>query len=382
MFLNILCKKLKICINNKQNVFWTLMFPIILGTLFTVAFGGIFESYKFEEIKTAVVFDTDNTQVIENAKTVLENISNDGRKLLNIQYLKYDEAEALLKDGEKVNGIIRVKDDGKLALDILSNGVLSTIQQSIVTGYNQNVTMIEKVASEHPEKLSEVLKGVSKSTSYVFPKSLGGDNKDPFISYFYNLLAMTTLFAAMHSLRIGNNTQANMSKVGARANASPVRRMSFQIAGFIASFLVSLALVEIGLTFMIFVLKVEFGGDILMIYLTSGIATLLGVSLGFFIGNLGSFSLDKKESILVAITLTGCALSGLMYGDMKIIITEKAPIINKINPAAVISDSYYALNMFGAGNRYFETVIYMVGLSLVLTIGGLLLGRKVSYDSI
>ena len=382
MFLNILCKKLKICVNNKQNIFWTLMFPIILGTLFTIAFGGIFETYKFEEIKTAVVFDTDDAQVIENAKTFLEGISNDGKKLLDIQYMEYDEAEALLKDGEKVNGIIRVKDDGKLTLDIVSNGVLSTIQQSIVTGYNQNVTMIEKVAKEHPENLYEVIKSVSESTSYVLPKSLGGDNKDPFISYFYNLLAMTTLFASMHSLRIGNNTQANMSKVGARANASPVRRMSFQIAGFIASFLVSLAVVEIGLTVMIFVLKVEFGGDILMIYLTSALATLLGVSLGFFVGNLGSFSLDKKEGILVGITLLGCALSGLMYGDMKIIIAEKAPIINKINPTAVISDSYYALNMLGVGSRYFETVMYMVGLSLVLTIGGLLLGRKVSYDSI
>ena len=382
MFLNILCKKLKICVNNKQNIFWTLMFPIILGTLFTIAFGGIFESYKFEQVKTAVVFDTDNEQVVENAKTFLEGISNDGKKLLDIQYLEYDEAEALLKDGEKVNGIIRVKEDGKLTLDILSNGVLSTIQQSIVTGYNQNVTMIEKVAKEHPEKLYEVIKGVSESTSYVLPKSLGGDNKDPFISYFYNLLAMTTLFASMHSLRIGNNTQANMSKVGARANASPVRRMSFQIAGFIASFLVSLAVVEIGLTVMIFILRVEFGGNILMIYLTSALAALLGVSLGFFVGNLGSFSLDKKEGILVGITLLGCALSGLMYGDMKIIIAEKAPFINKINPAAVISDSYYALNMFGVGGRYFETVMYMVGLSLVLTIGGLLLGRKVSYDSI
>ncbi|MBR5179748.1 MAG: ABC transporter permease [Lachnospiraceae bacterium] len=382
MFLNILCKKLKICVNNKQNIFWTLMFPIILGTLFTIAFGGIFESYKFEQVKTAVVFDTDNEQVVENAKTFLEGISNDGKKLLDIQYLEYDEAEALLKDGEKVNGIIRVKEDGKLTLDILSNGVLSTIQQSIVTGYNQNVTMIEKVAKEHPEKLYEVIKGVSENTSYVLPKSLGGDNKDPFISYFYNLLAMTTLFASMHSLRIGNNTQANMSKVGARANASPVRRMSFQIAGFIASFLVSLAVVEIGLTVMIFILRVEFGGNILMIYLTSALAALLGVSLGFFVGNLGSFSLDKKEGILVGITLLGCALSGLMYGDMKIIIAEKAPFINKINPAAVISDSYYALNMFGVGGRFFETVMYMVGLSLILTIGGLLLGRKVSYDSI
>ena len=101
MFLNILCKKLKICVNNKQNIFWTLMFPIILGTLFTIAFGGIFETYKFEEIKTAVVFDTDDEQVISNAKNVLENISNDGKKLLDIQYLEYDEAEALLKDGER-----------------------------------------------------------------------------------------------------------------------------------------------------------------------------------------------------------------------------------------------------------------------------------------
>ena len=165
MFLNILCKKLKICVNNKQNIFWTLMFPIILGTLFTIAFGGIFETYKFEEIKTAVVFDTDDAQVIENAKNVLEGISNDGKKLLDIQYLEYDEAEALLKDGEKVNGIIRVKEDGKLTLDIISNGNESTIQQSIVTGYNQNVTMIVKVASEHPEKLGEVIKGISESSS-------------------------------------------------------------------------------------------------------------------------------------------------------------------------------------------------------------------------
>jgi len=90
----------------------------------------------------------------------------------------------------------------------------------------------------------------------------------------------------------------------------------------------------------------------------------------------------KKESILVAISLTGCALSGLMYGDMKVIIAEKMPIINKINPAAVISDSYYCLNMFGTNGRYAETIIYMLGISIVLVGLGLIMGRRNHYDSI
>ena len=111
---------------------------------------------------------------------------------------------------------------------------------------------------------------------------------------------------------------------------------------------------------MLFGIKINFGGDIPLIYFTTALATFLGIALGFAIGNLGSFAIEKKESILVGITLTGCALSGLMYGDMKVIITEKAPIVNKINPAAVISDSYYCLNMFGAGSRYFMTLIYML----------------------
>ena len=382
MFLNILCKKLKVCVNNKQNIFWTLMFPMIMGTLFTVAFGDIYDTYKFEPIKTAVVFDTDNTEIIEQTKAFLEGVSSDGKKILDVQYMEYEEAEELLKDGEKVNGIIRVKEDGRLTLDLMSNGNFSTIQQSVVTSYNQSVSLIEKVAKEHPEKLAKLLQGLEDSVSFVSSKSLGGDNKDPFVSYFYNLLAMTTMFAAMNSIRIGNNTQANMSKVGARANVSPVRRMTFQAAGLIAAYIVSVVVVELALTFMLLVLRVNFGGDVLMIYLTSALAALLGVSLGFFIGNIGSFNLDKKEGILVGITLLGCALSGLMYGDMKVIITEKAPIINKINPTAVISDSYYCLNMFGVGSRYLETVIYMAVLSAVLIAGGLALGRKVSYDSI
>lgn len=384
MFMNLLGKQLKLGFRDKSNIFWTLMFPVLLGTLFYIAFGSIYDTFLQEPVKTAVVFETDNPEVISNTKSFLEGLSlNDGStKLLDISYLEYSEAEALLKDDEKVNGIIKVADTGRLSLDIYSNGVRSTIQQNVVTSYNQSLELIERTAKDHPENLVDVIAGLQKDTSHIAAKSLVGDNKDPFLTYFYSLLSMTALFASLSSLKIGNRSQANMSAVGARANVSPVRRMMFQATGFVSSYIVQTVVLEIALLYMMFVLKINFGGDKPLILATAALASLVGVSLGFFIGNIGSFRIEKKEGILVAVTLVGCSLSGLMYGDMKAIITEHCPIVNKLNPAAVISDAFYCLNMFGPGERYLQTVIFMLGISSVFIILGLVLGRKVSYDSV
>ncbi|MBR4344397.1 MAG: ABC transporter permease [Lachnospiraceae bacterium] len=382
MFFNLFKVQLKIGFRSFSNIFWTLMFPIILSTLFYVAFGNIYNEFSADPIKTAVVFETDNETVKENIKGFLESLTMNDHAMLEITYTDYDSAKKLLDDGEKVNGIIRVQDNGLMTLDISSNGVLSTIQESVITAYNQSAKLVEKVGREHPEKLPELLASLSENTSYVAGKNMAGDNKDPYITYFYNLLAMTALFASLNSVRIGNNTQANMSPLGARANASPARRAILQLSSFLASFIVQTLIVEVGLLYMLFVLKINFGGDIPMIFLTTIFATLLGTSLGFFIGNIGSFGIDKKESILVWISLLACALSGLMYGDLKVIITEKAPIINKINPAAVISDSYYCLNMFGTGSSFFEKILFMIILSAVFISLGMFLGRRNSYDSI
>jgi ABC-2 type transport system permease protein len=136
----------------------------------------------------------------------------------------------------------------------------------------------------------------------------------------------------------------------------------------------------VGITFLLFGLGIKFGGDIPMIYLTTVIASFFGTALGFFFGNLGSISLDKKESIMTGFIMAGCALSGLMLAELKVIIAENAPIINKINPAAVISDAFYCLNMFGAGERYLEKVIYMLAGSVILISLGLILGRRNHYD--
>jgi len=382
MFIHVFIKQLKIGLGNRSNIFWTLMFPVILSTLFYVAFGSVFSEFSADPIKTAVVYETEKNELKDNAEAYLKTLRMSDHAMFDIVNTDSETAKELLEDEGKVNGIITVKDNGRMELAIASNGVLSTIQANITSVYNQNLDLIEKVSKENPEKLEEVLLSIGNRAEFVSSCGMAGDNKDPFISYFYNLIAMAALFASFNSVRIGNNCQANMSSIGARTNAAPVKRSLIQAAGLLASFIVQTVIVLLGMAYMLWGLKMDFGGSIPMIFVTCVLASMLGVALGFFVGNLFKCEVDKKENILTWITLLGCALSGLMYGEMKGIITEKAPIINKINPAAVISDAFYSLNIFGIGERYITTVLYMVLFSVVLTAGGFILGRRNHYDSI
>ena len=75
-------------------------------------------------------------------------------------------------------------------------------------------------------------------------------------------------------------------------------------------------------------------------------------------------------------------MSGLMYGDMKALLEEHCPLFNRINPSAVITDAFYALNVFGVGPRYYRALTYMLVMSLVLLVLGMAFSRKTDYKSL
>ena len=77
-----------------------------------------------------------------------------------------------------------------------------------------------------------------------------------------------------------------------------------------------------------------------------------------------------------------CFLSGLMIGDMRMRVEEVCPLINKINPAVLVSDSFVSLNQFGDMDRYMNNVITMIVMAIVSIIAGLLLGRRKQYASL
>ena len=149
-----------------------------------------------------------------------------------------------------------------------------------------------------------------------------------------------------------------------------------------AMFVIQLVIVATMLFYLIYILKLKFGGNIGYIFLTGFLASFFGDALGFMLAHFGKISADKKEAILMVIMLGGGFMSGLMYGDMKMIVEQNFPWFNRINPSAVISDAFYALNVFGVGARYQRSVIYMVGLGILMMLVGCVLSRKTSYKSL
>ena len=67
--------------------------------------------------------------------------------------------------------------------------------------------------------------------------------------------------------------------------------------------------------------------------------SLIGVSIGMFIDDFGKMQEGAKIGIILGISMVSSFLAGLMNGNMKDIVEKSVPIVNRINPASLISDA-------------------------------------------
>ena len=119
-----------------------------------------------------------------------------------------------------------------------------------------------------------------------------------------------------------------------------------------------------------------------MIILTACCGVLTGCALGYFVSHIGRFTYGVKNTILTLITMGGGAISGLYAVQLKAVVEESAPIVNRINPMSVITDAFYSLNIFGVGDRYFRAIITLLALTAGLFLLGAVLSRRKQYESL
>ena len=65
---------------------------------------------------------------------------------------------------------------------------------------------------------------------------------------------------------------------------------------------------------------------------------MAGLSLGLMVGTVFKSNENMKTGIVIAVTMFGCFLSGMMGVTMKYVVDKNVPILNKINPASMITD--------------------------------------------
>ena len=148
MFFHIFKNRLKILLRKKSVIFWTMIFPIILATLFHLAFSDIQNDEKLKVIDVAVIKNEqyDNNQTL---KTVLESVSkDDDNKLFNIKYVNESEAKQLLENGD-IDGYILPAE--KTSVIVKENGINQTVIKYVIEQTYQYESVATKIYEYNPE---------------------------------------------------------------------------------------------------------------------------------------------------------------------------------------------------------------------------------------
>lgn len=376
MFFHNFKYSLKNAFRQKEFLFWILAFPIILGTFFYVAFNSMYEKESmFNKIPVAIVENTENTAF----KEVIKELSSGEDAMFDSKFTDSQTALDMLKTND-ISGIINV--DSELSLTVSNDGIKQTIIKSFLDQYQIRESIITDTVNNNPQNVQSVIDAMSQEINCNESLSLSNGNMDTYIQYFYNLIAMAAFFGSISGLYIAINNQGNLSAIAARKCISPTNKLTSITASLLASFVAQVICVSIGITYILFILKVDMGDKIPMVYLSGAVGSLTGVTMGFFIGSFGRLNQNVKMAISMSVTMLSCFLSGLMLGNMKTVIEQNATIINKINPAALISDLFYCLNIYDDYKRYTEKFVTLLILSVIFTIGGFLLTRRKKYASL
>lgn len=371
-------------IRAKSLILWVILFPIILGTFFKVAFSGIYESTTvFSIVPVAVVEKGSN----EYFRQVMESLSEGDDALFETHYSDEENALKLLEE-KKISGILYAVDE-QVSITVASDergmsseSIRQTIIKTFVEQFNANRSIIVDTVAHSPDKLGDVVSALSTDLKCNENIPLTNGNPDDMLSYFYNLIAMVALLGSDLGLTIAVSSQGNLSAIGARKCCSPTRKIVSIITSMMGCIAVQTVCIIFSISFLAFVLQVDFGNKLPMVYIAGAAGGILGVSLGFAIGSVSKLGLNAKSAISTAFTLVCCFFSGLMVGNMKAVVSTYAPWFNEINPAAVISDSLYCLNFYDDYTRFTQKIVTMLFMSVVFMLIGFFLTRRRKYASL
>lgn len=399
-FLHVFRYQLKNLLGKRWLIGWNFVFPLVLSTAFYFGFGNMIKNdpNSFEIIP--VGYYVEQTGSDDSFAVFLDTLSDknsDTQYLTVTNYQDKSSAEDALKEG-KITGYY-INTNGRISLRVAeSNTVRTTTLNQLMKSYVSSSTMVNRIMKEHPEKLQDVMtsladsqKSMAKtsdskkntsanssrsSDSSYLTRHVFGKDYSQFMQYFLSLLAMSSLFASWISTTMMEPLCANVSECGKRFEVAPVHKLSAILAGTLAGTILQFLANCIVVIYIQFGLGIHFGVPLITVFGILALGSAIGIASGVLIG-----SICKKQVTRILMpmiyTMVCSFLSGLMVGFIKQLIEDTVPIVNRLNPAAVLTDSLYVLANYGRTQRYVTDIITMIIMIVIpLLISGIILGRR------
>ena len=341
MFFHVFCYQLKNFSRKKYIIGWNLLFPLVLATAFYIGFGHMVteDPNSFQTITAgyAEVQPVSGTPEegtgsgnAEIFLKVLGQLQTEGGENL-IGLTRYDsekEAREALLDGQ-IEGYY-LNEGGELSLHIREEGVNSTILSQILKQYRSACTMEKRIAENHPSRLLQTIAGLSVNREYL-EEYTPGRQISPYLQFFFALLAMSSMYASWIATTMMESMCANLSECGKRFESSGAGKFPSILAGALAGTIFQTVSNAITVLYIEYVLHISFQAPFPEIMMIMGLGSAVGIGFGILFG-----TLFQREALRVAISLAfsmvSSFLSGLMMGQMKQLVENAVPVLNRINP--------------------------------------------------
>lgn len=378
---------MKTLFKNKPLIFWTFAFPLILGTLFSMAFSDIEKEEQLKTIPIAIVKETSNqNSMITN---IFEHLKTGEEPMFQISYEEEKDAKTLLEN-KKIDGYLILSEPLKLI--VKENGINQTILKFVTEEIIQTEEVMRNVVALEIEDKNMLTENLYQSVYLKLEKwkeenqielvNISNKNLSYTMIEFYTLIAMTCLYGGILGLYLINQNLANQSANGKRISVSPTLKGKVIITNALAGYTVQLIGIALLFFYTICFLKIDYGENIFFIVLLTLIGCFAGLSLGIMIASVFKTNENTKTGIVIAFTMLCCFLSGMMGITMKYMVDKNIPILNQINPASMITDGFYSLYYYDTLDRYYFNIFSLCIFSILMLALSIRSLRRQTYDSI
>lgn len=396
-------------------VVWTLIFPIVLATVFNFMFEPMRSTGSVEAVKVAVVADdawedSPFSQVVDTLREADEPLlavhpvatEQEARELIaegsvagayivdavgnegNAEQSGSDELDAVDAAGpadaagaasgsgtaagsSDVSASTPSASDAGAPRIILapagsgtssdaSYDVNRAILESVATSYLQRVALIEDLSAHDPAALSDPIAledalGLGVSVREV---SLTHAQPDSMVRFYYALLGMASIFAAQLAGESVWRLQPTSSAAGARRAVSGTSRMRLLIPTIGACWAVSTTFLVIAFGYICLTAHIDFSGREGLCLVGIAAASLLSCGIGALVGALpGRMGSDSRRGILTALTCLLSLFAGL-YGEPTM---ELADTVAHVFPAATWLNPVCLIRDLFYTVYYYDTLI-------------------------
>lgn len=408
---------MQIIIRNKEGLLWGLLFPLVYGLVYMFAFQGINNQVtNFEAVPVAVVYEGTADQQVE-AKELMGNISTVGSiedkevveseeitsgdveatdyPLLAINTENKDDAQDYLSEGIVSQAIyVDYDEDDQMefsfevapsATGAIESSIVYSVLQYFASSTNAFTLLYnEAAATENPastiEQIDLRLGEIDDNQEFIVANT-DNQNVSAWSNFYYVALAYICIFYMSTGINLVLDNEANFSTTALRETVSStnkyIRYLALTITWIIPAVLVIYLLLGI-----YWLNDVPLGDEYPRIFALMTLGPITGILMGSALAATFKKNADIVLAVSIIVPLTLGMLSGMMAYDVKVWMVNNVPIINKLNPVALINDAFYYLNNYPTYAQFNQNMLILLGIAIFCLFVTLIGIRRTDYENL